>query len=254
VSYIVKQMTWIKTAIKTILPFRQMSGWWRISRRLSRLKALEIGGPSPYFHPGQLCPVYTILSSIDYCNAIPAEQRTQYITPPFKEGTTYLCDSTVLKPIKNKAYDVVLSSHMLEHVANPLKAVLEWKRVLSDKGYILLVLPYKKNIFDHRRRTTSFQHLLKDYQTCVEEDDLNHLEEILQLHDLTRDPLAGSFEDFKSRCLRNQELRFLHHHVFDLALGKKALEWAGARVLMSETIDAYSFLLLAQIQDSEGKF
>ena len=32
-------------------------------------------------------------------------------------------------------YDVLLSSHTLEHIANPLRALSEWKRIVGDDGH-----------------------------------------------------------------------------------------------------------------------
>ena len=52
----------------------------------------------------------------------------------------------------------------------------------------------------------------------MSEHDLTHLDEILQLHDLTRDHAAGGFENFKARSLDNFYNRGLHHHIFDAHL------------------------------------
>ncbi len=47
---------------------------------------------------------------------------------------------------------------------------------------------------------------------------MTHLNEILELHDLSMDPPAGTLEQFKARSLKNLENRALHHHVFDIDL------------------------------------
>jgi hypothetical protein len=57
-------------------------------------------------------------------------------------------------------------------------------------------------------------HLKEDYSNGLNEDDLSHLTEILKHHDLSRDPEAGSYEQFLARSKRNFENRCLHHHVF----------------------------------------
>jgi len=49
----------------------------------------------------------------------------------------------------------------------------------------------------------------------VGEEDLTHVPEILELHDLSRDEGAGTREQFRQRCLANHVHRALHHHVFD---------------------------------------
>ena len=47
-----------------------------------------------------------------------------------------------------------------------------------------LVVPHKDKTFDHNRPVTSLNHLEEDLDNDVDEDDLTHLPEILELHDL----------------------------------------------------------------------
>ena len=83
---------------------------------------------------------------------------------------------------------------MLEHVANPIKALSEWKRITSGK--IILIVPRKDFNFDHKRPITSFNHLLEDFDNDVNESDLTHLDEILSLHDLELDAPSGHLNSF----------------------------------------------------------
>ena len=53
------------------------------------------------------------------------------------------------------------------------------------------------------------------------------LEEILALHDLSKDPQAGSAEAFERRSRLNFQNRCLHHHVFDQALAADMVRAAG---------------------------
>ena len=59
----------------------------------------------------------------------------------------------------------------------------------------------------------------------LEKNDLTHLQEILELHDLNMDPGAGSFEEFKERSMNNVENRCLHQHVFDQALAVQLMTY-----------------------------
>jgi SAM-dependent methyltransferase len=184
--------------------------------------------------------VYGIAGAVDNCNF----SRTTIWDGRIDEGETfrysqgklghqYICDGTDLRLISNESYDFVLSSHSLEHVANPLKALYEWRRVLKKGGVLLICLPEKHRSFDHRRPVTEFSHLVKDYEMNVGEDDLSHLSEILELHDLLMDRAAGTFSDFSARSAKNLENRCLHHHVFTLDLAVKMVEHVGFRVLMA---------------------
>jgi SAM-dependent methyltransferase len=202
---------------------------------------LEIGGPSPLF--SIVLPLYPQARSVDGVNFSASTVWEGSLTPGrtfryyrHRLGMQYLCEATDLAPIAASAYEFVLSSNCLEHVANPIKALLEWKRVLRGGGALVLVVPNKASNFDHRRPFTSFEHLLEDYERGTTEDDLTHLEEILALHDLSRDPPAGSLETFKARSLENFTNRTLHHHVFEPETVARMLRYAGFEVIAtSET-------------------
>jgi SAM-dependent methyltransferase len=227
----------IKRLVKSSLPIRRSKNWWRIKRKLSGLAGLEIGGPSPYFEAHHLCPAYAVLSTLDHCNIVKSN---------FSQEGSFLLDATNLHGLKNQQYGAVLSSHVLEHIANPIKALKEWRRVLKPSGLLLLILPYRDHIFDHRRDITRFEHLLEDFQKDVSESDLSHLPEILEKHDLGLDPIAGDLDNFRKRSLDNLANRCLHHHVFDRSLIRETLGFCGFQILLSETIDPYSSLILAR--------
>lgn len=186
---------------------------------------IEIGGPSWIFRDYSIMPIYRLVHSLDGCNYSKntlwekniSEDKT-YRFYKDKIGYQYITEATDLSMITNSKYDFLISSNCLEHIANPLKALEEWIRVVDDKGYILLVLPDKNFCFDHKREITTFKHLLDDYNNNTKEDDFTHLKEILLNHDLLMDIKAGTFEQFKERSLDNYKIRGLHHHVFNVDL------------------------------------
>ncbi len=176
-------------------------------------RGLEIGGPSAVFGRRGLIPLYGLVGSLDNCNfashTIWAEHKSgstfRYsdTKPP---GLQYLAEGTDLVEVADASYDFVLSSHMLEHTANPLRALRAWSRVLRHNGTLILLIPDKQWTFDHKRPVTTLAHLVEDFDCATGEDDLTHLPEILELHDLTRDPGAVSYESFKIRCETNLKL------------------------------------------------
>lgn len=141
-------------------------------------------------------------------------------------------------------------------MANPLRALKEFHRVLKRKGYALTLVPNEVHTFDHRRPVTPFAHLEEDLAAGTDESDMTHLDEILSLHDLEMDKSAGSPEEFRARCLRNAEVRCMHHHVFDLALLDRALRRTGFRPLYGTDRWDNHLLILARgvsrISDSGG--
>ena len=137
-------------------------------------------------------------------------------------GKNFMMDGSNLNQIRNETYDFILSAHNLEHYANPLKAIREWKRVLKKGGYMVVTTPDKKRMFDRNRPYTAMDHLISDYLENVHEDSLSHLQEIANLHDFSLDrglvPVGSESlkETFVKRSMQNNELRALHHHVFDM--------------------------------------
>ena len=171
-------------------------------------------------------PLYPILAELDNCvfatdtvwlSTRQGDRHFRY-DAGHRVGRQYICDGTDLRAIAAAQYDCVLSCNSLEHIANPLKALDEWASVLTDNGAIIVIVPAKEYTFDHRRPDTTLAHLVADRQNNVSEDDLSHLDEIVALHDLSRDRAAGGPEAFRRRCVRNNECRCLHHHVFGAGL------------------------------------
>lgn len=213
---------------------------------------LEIGGPSDFFS-SDVFPIYDWAKEIDGCNFSRntiwegAIETNEYKYHPKKSGRQYILDGSRLDEIADEKYDFLLSSHNLEHIANPLKAVKEWVRVLKPGGFILLVLPDKRFTFDRNRPYTSFSHILSDFESNIGEDDLTHLSEILQLHNLKMDPGAGrDFEVFKKRCENNFEVRGLHQHVFSFDLLEESAAYFNLSAVCKYDVPPYHKIFLAQ--------
>ena len=215
---------------------------------------IEIGGPSQAFSRRGIFPVYPIVENLDNCNFFSTtvwegainKGKTYWFDPKKPAGQQHIVEASAMEGLTSNAYDFVLSSHMLEHTANPILALSEWKRLLTVDGTLVLLLPDKNHTFDHRRPVTMMEHLIADFDAGMTEDDLTHLPEILAQHDLERDPEAGNMDAFKSRSMRNFENRCLHHHVFDRQLAINLVEYIGFRVFSVEEIYPHHILLLAQ--------
>ena len=209
-------------------------GYATMKARLQGKSGLEFGGPSSIFLANHLVPLYNIVSAIDTCNFAPQtiwsskEERLRFGPSLRKQLIAEACDASL---IASDCYDFVAASHVLEHVANPLRALQEWKRLVKPSGTILVLVPHKAGTFDHRRRFTTFDHIEKDFESNVPETDLTHLQEILELHDLELDPPAGSAEQFRDRCSRNLTTRAMHHHVFSPEVLIEMFSFLGMRVL-----------------------
>lgn len=196
---------------------------------------VEIGGPS---ETGTV--IYENATSLDNVifskNTIWSCHTDEYHYFQDKTGKIIVNDAVQITQVDNNCYDFCFSSHSFEHIANPLKAISEWLRIIKPSGYIIIVVPEKSMCFDHNREYSKFSTLLSQYEKNVGEDDLSTLDEILLLHDLTMDAPAGCFESFKDRSLDNFNNRCLHHYVYDDELLMEICNYFGCEFTYKETI------------------
>jgi SAM-dependent methyltransferase len=226
-------------------------------------RGLEIGGPSTFFqgkgvsvdryifrHP---FPIYDQVGYLDNCNfsskTIWATHDERYFFSPEKQpGKVIISDGSALSTVSDFSYDFVLSSHNLEHFANPIKALKEWQRITCPGGSLILVLPDYRRTFDHRRRPTQISHMLDDYVKDTQENDATHLQEVLELHDLDMDGTLKrhSFEELRERSINNLSNRALHHHVFDEVNSVGLLTESGLEVLSVELALPHHIVILSR--------
>lgn len=216
----------------------------RLGVALTGRAGLELGGPSRVFTAGKTLPLYPHIGALDNVNfaaqtawegGLRDGGEFQYASSR-RPGRQFIREATALTGLADASYDFLLSSHCLEHVANPLAALREWHRVVRPGGHLVLLLPDPRHTFDHRRPVTTLAHLQADAAAGTDEADLTHLPEILALHDLVRDPLAGTPDQFASRSADNARNRCLHQHVFDLTLMRAILVETGWEVLALEAV------------------
>lgn len=221
--------------------------------------ALEIGGPSAVFRSGGLVPIYPELGKLDGVQ-VPAAHALwhgelssdEYETgQPGLRGVLWLREGADLTPLADDSYDAVISSHVLEHFANPIGALREWLRVLRPGGWLLIVLPHKEGCADHRRPTTALAHLVEDDRRGVGEDDMTHAEEVIELHDIRRDPAAGDAASARARVLDNSRNRAMHHHVFTTRSALLLLDHVGLDLLRVESRWPHDIYVLARLPAAE---
>ena len=124
----------------------------------------------------------------------------------------------------------------------------------SPNGALVLVLPFYKSTFDHRRKPTSVNHMFTDFDDKIGEDDLTHLEEIVEKHDLSLDPGGCTVEEFRVRSMSNISNRCLHHHVFDETNSRALLERAGFIVHSIDQAYPFHMCILATVNGAVAEF
>jgi ubiquinone/menaquinone biosynthesis C-methylase UbiE len=68
-------------------------------------------------------------------------------------------------PVVDESFDFVVSSHVLEHFVNPIKAIVEWFRIIRPGGTIFMIVPHRDRTFDSERERTPLSHIIGDYIT-----------------------------------------------------------------------------------------
>jgi len=135
----------------------------------------------------------------------------------------YFGEATEL-PFADESLDYVASSHVLEHTANPIKALCEWHRVLKSGGIVYMVVPDKEFTFDFSREPTASSHMIDDYLNDVDDTDPTHIDDFVYGIDWSefspgdtpedarrkRDELAHSYRLATSR----KDIINIHFHVF----------------------------------------
>ena len=153
-----------------------------------------------------------------------------YYVDRFKEYANARCvgdywgDAGAL-PFHSHSLDYVVTSHVLEHVANPVAALFEWTRVARHGGILYMVLPDRRSTFDHSRELTPPGHMMEDFRRGTTNADGTHVGEYLERMDWSRFLPGATPEEtaatrdrlrvtYTAAVEHHLELNF-HFHVFE---------------------------------------
>ncbi len=235
---------------------RCWQAWWYAAIGIFGRSGLEVGGPSGLFKSSGLLPVYGLprrLDNLTFSSRTIWQRPTEAATvegAPYRTGSggggglQLIGEASDLQGELDNARAFVLASHVIEHVANPLRALREWRRITCVGGRLVLIVPHRDGTFDHHRPVTALGHLQQDERDRVDESDTTHFSEIMRLHDLGRDPGAGARDEFERRTLDNLSNRSIHHHVFDTALALAMVDQAGWLIRAVQLRQPYHIVLV----------
>jgi SAM-dependent methyltransferase len=124
----------------------------------------------------------------------------------------------LLSGVPSGSEDFVVASHVLEHLANPMRVLADIYRVLQPGGVLVTLLPDRRLTFDRGRPGTSIDHLVDDFRCQVEEVDDAHLVEFLTHVGLDEGALGGPPVDDgrRSAVLDRHRRRSIHVHCWVL--------------------------------------
>jgi SAM-dependent methyltransferase len=187
---------------------------------------LEVGGMSRPFARVGIYPIYSLASRVDNCNATMTKKYHAPYPRFFVKGKDYTREATNLL-FADESYDFVASCHVIEHIANPLKAMLESKRVLRKGGVILVICPHKGYTGDAPRGVTPLSHLIEDWDKNVDEHDMTHVADIDR----------GTYEKAHlDKPDSNFESRVMHQHTFIPETLIEMFKWCELEVIYVKVV------------------
>lgn len=89
-------------------------------------------------------------------------------------------DADGLQQFAEGQFDFAICNHVLEHLANPIKAVRDLFRIVRPAGHVVLAIPDKDYTFDRPRALTSFDHVWDDFANDVSENSDEHYIDFLR--------------------------------------------------------------------------
>lgn len=178
-----------------------------IKTLINNTSCLEIGGPSPMFKTGNDLALYDVISPDFLIEKTSAEQGFGQDLVTNNKIYYGDCVNKQIWELIDKQYELILSSHVLEHIANPIKFL----KLAYDKTskYILTIVPDPRYMWDSSRPITTIEHLVQDFNNDTDENDITHLYESY----IPGHPWYKHIEH-EHKFFDNGKYRVLHHHTF----------------------------------------
>ncbi|MDC0368882.1 class I SAM-dependent methyltransferase [Opitutales bacterium] len=118
-------------------------------------KGIEIG---PFEHPAKLPDQ----CSVEYCDVISTEEAKDLFPEVDHQNLVEIdhiidLDQNGLSKFENEKFDFVIINHVIEHLFNPIDAIINCFRVLKKGGIMVIAIPDKKYTFDKERPLTTIE-------------------------------------------------------------------------------------------------
>jgi 2-polyprenyl-3-methyl-5-hydroxy-6-metoxy-1,4-benzoquinol methylase len=131
-------------------------------------EGLEIGA----MHNPTKVPRKCRMKYLDMMSRADAIALFQEVPPEqFKVEPDYIADldrDRLETYLPDRSFDFVILNHVIEHVANPMRVVLELFRIVKLGGLVVISCPDKRFTFDKDRTLTTFEHLHREFDVSVD--------------------------------------------------------------------------------------
>ena len=127
--------------------------------------------------------------------------------------------------------DFLIAHHVLEHISDPIRALIEWNSYVKDGGMFVISVPDADYCPDKGRLVSTFEHVLMDYFLGRDDDSFESREHIYSfVMGWIDDGFAKNMNKFDvakkaHECARAQK-NDLHWHAFNEELLRKIIATA----------------------------
>ena len=83
-------------------------------------------------------------------------------------------DARHLEALPDGSLDFVIANHLVEHLDDPIRGLMEMTRVLRSGGVLYVALPDPRMSFDRLRELTTTEHLLAEYRDGTDATRRDH--------------------------------------------------------------------------------
>ncbi|MDC0358818.1 methyltransferase domain-containing protein [Oligoflexia bacterium] len=179
-----------------------------------------------------------------------AELKAQYPELDKKQLTNVdiVDDAETLASIADNSQDFVIATHIIEHMKNPIGALLAWQRVLKPGGRLFLAAPDKDLTFDKERDTTTVEHVVADYEDPSDTRDFEAYKEFA-LHVSCRIYKVRPEEKYQQLAQELWDTQYsIHYHAWNLEAFTKLLDH------MSNQLEAWSMRCIDYMPTKKKEF
>lgn len=231
----------VRLADKLVL---KLSGKFRhqirdvLGRRLLAGDGIEIGAQ---YMPTTVDPAR---ARVDYVDAVSnADLAARYdLGSKTLVLLSHIVEGDELKPYADGTKDFLIAHHVLEHIDDPVGAVVEWLRVLKDGGILFLSVPhFRGNWFDFRRVPPDRAHLDLDHRDAEGRSERNFQHYCDMAQSMWQFPAGDPRIAVQARAWTDAGDRH-HYHVYDEETLRAVLELASDAT--SAPLELQAYLLL----------
>jgi len=167
-------------------------------------RGIEIGpGPRPQVHESSS-------TLVRYLEEMPIEKWAELYDPTGKYGTAtadfskYVIGTADNLPAEDGSLDFIFSSHVFEHLANPLGHLARWREKLAPGGVVLAIIPEMHSTKDSIGRPSTIDEIRAEFEAGIWRPNEGHYERYFTLR--------GMKESAKDMMEKNSSI---HAHYYD---------------------------------------